>query len=60
MAHWERPEWAHRCSYQYRCSECKQICHQVTGNCGRKEKDKVPNPECSYRYCPWCGAKMEF
>ena len=54
---WIRPLGSPRCSYRYQCSECGEVAYQVTGNCGRKVK--VPEPCCSYRYCPNCGAKME-
>ena len=54
---WIRPEGAGRSSYRFKCSSCGKICHQVTGNCGRKQK--VDRPDCTYRFCPWCGEKME-
>lgn len=52
--HWERPNTRPN-SYNFRCSICGRIAHQVTGNNGRKEKIE---PICTYQFCPNCGATM--
>lgn len=54
---WIRPANATTSSYRYKCSVCEKICHQVTGNCGRKIKKAYP--DCTYKYCPFCGAKAD-
>lgn len=57
MSRWLRPKGSTRGGYKYQCSECKEICYCVTGNCGKKVK--IDNPPCPYKYCPHCGAKVE-
>ena len=50
IGHWERDNDRPR-SWTYRCSEC-----------GEKAYYPVPkyfSKGCRYRFCPWCGARMD-
>lgn len=55
--HWERPEGvsASSSSYRYQCSNCGGIAFQVTGHNARRYKTIN---ECTYKFCPNCGADM--
>ena len=36
------------------CSVCGKTCYDLSGRWKHGEKSV-----CNYRYCPWCGAKMD-
>lgn len=56
---WIRPEGAQPCSYKYQCSSCGSVCHQIKGNHRLSEKIKQKLPDCTYKFCPNCGEKVE-
>ena len=43
---WERPNGRPR-SYMYQCSECREISFYLK------------HENCKYRFCPWCGTRMD-
>ena len=50
---WEKPADETKKSYRWRCSNCGKICYHVPK--GPRQNENA----CSYRFCPWCGERMD-
>lgn len=52
---WYRPWDASNNSTRFKCSVCERTSYYSHGGNNRHTKSPVV---CGYRFCPWCGAKM--
>lgn len=59
MAKWIRPKNASKSSYKYICSECGEMAYCLASCSGSKITKDTKEQVCGYRYCPYCGIRME-
>ena len=53
QAHWEEENRRPKSS-QFICSHCGELAYYI-----QPTRVKGWHKQCSYKYCPWCGARMK-